>query len=479
MRWPIRLQILLPFAVLLAAALAAVTLLDARLAAARSERQIVEQLRSIVRTLDESSFPLSDAVLRQMHGLSGAEFVLTDPTGSPLAASGTLALPPGAADEPRQAADDLQFSASAVAIDSRRFVHATTPIRPRGTAAAPSLLHILYPQDFLERARREATYPHLVVGAVAVVLAGLLSLAVAARISRPLQQVRRQAATLLGDAPRPLAVPRRNDELRDLVLSFNALAGELDELRAAVRRSERLAILGRLSGGIAHTLRNHCTGATMALQLHQRRCRDDAESLEVALRQLRLTSLYLERFLTAGHRQSIAPVASHLATLAAEVLESVAPACRHRGIVATLRHEPSADDTVLADPQLLRQLLLNLALNAIDAAGHGGWLRIELEAVPGAFAARVVDGGPGPPAELLDRLFEPFVTGKPEGIGLGLATARQIAEAHGGRLEYRRRDGATCFELTLPVRREASADRVAAAGATSLATVGSAPHDVS
>src|SRR5579863_988793 len=87
MRWPIRYQILLPFATAMVFGLLSVSLLSAYLAARRAERQIDEQVRSLGRTLQEASFPMTDAVLEQMHGLSGAAFVLTDAAGKVRASS--------------------------------------------------------------------------------------------------------------------------------------------------------------------------------------------------------------------------------------------------------------------------------------------------------------------------------------------------------------------------------------------------------
>src|SRR6185295_13773115 len=87
MRWPLRNQIIIPFAGVLLVALVGVSLLNAYLATRRTEQQLVGQLRDVVDTLQGSTFPLTDAVLRQTHGLSGAEFVLTDRDGNVLAAS--------------------------------------------------------------------------------------------------------------------------------------------------------------------------------------------------------------------------------------------------------------------------------------------------------------------------------------------------------------------------------------------------------
>ena len=171
----------------------------------------------------------------------------------------------------------------------------------------------------------------------------------------------------------------------------------------------------------------------------------------MADRQLRLTEEQLQRFLTAGQPQAPRRVACSLPQLCEELRVLVAPICQHRKVAlqCVLPSPPLPD--VSADPALLHQALLNLVLNAIEAAGRDGWVRIEAErSETEQVVLRVVDSGPGPPAELRPRLFEPFATGRPDGIGLGLAAARQIAEAHGGRLTFAG-DQPTRFELCLPI----------------------------
>jgi signal transduction histidine kinase len=90
--------------------------------------------------------------------------------------------------------------------------------------------------------------------------------------------------------------------------------------------------------------------------------------------------------------------------------------------------------------------------NAIEAAGLQGWVEIVLrhEAEQKQLVLEVSDSGPGPPPEVSPRLFEPFVTGKPEGVGLGLAVARQVAEAHRGRIAWHHDERGTCFRIEIP-----------------------------
>jgi signal transduction histidine kinase len=116
---------------------------------------------------------------------------------------------------------------------------------------------------------------------------------------------------------------------------------------------------------------------------------------------------------------------------------------------------------VIGDAERLSQVVINLLLNAIQAAtsaratvGSPGMVRIELSPIgDDRLALAVFDSGPGPSADVRDTMFDPFVTEKPDGVGLGLSVAREIVERHGGRIEWYRSDAMTCFTVELPCTR--------------------------
>lgn len=451
MRWPLRYQILIPFATLFLVVIVMITAIDAYLAAQTSERQTENQLREVVRTLLTSSFPLTDAVLRQTRGLSGTEFVVTAPDNQIVASSMDVErLSP----VEKSIAHWEQFQlGTSETIGGEDYFHTAVTLARRADRAEPGLLHILYPERNWRAARWQAIYPPLAVGAISLAAVGGLAFAIAARLSKPIQRLQSQVGRLARGDFQTVNLPTHNDELRDLVQSVNQLAEQLDETRRVIKRTERLTLLGQLSGGLAHHLRNDVAGARIAIQLHERDCNSqDAEALTVALRQLTLAEQHLQQFLAAGQPRPPQRVVCNLRDVLQELVTLISPTCRHQRV--DLQTEFTGDEPqrflTEIDPEQIRQALLNLVLNSLDAAGPGGWVRIECDAsAPDAVRMRVFDSGPGVSATIIERLFEPFTTTKPEGVGLGLTVSRQIAEAHGGSLRYRR-EGATCFEITLP-----------------------------
>ena len=130
--------------------------------------------------------------------------------------------------------------------------------------------------------------------------------------------------------------------------------------------------------------------------------------------------------------------------------ELTAARATHAGV--TLDRGSPTGLTLPARRDSLRAALVNLVLNAIDAAGRGGAVRLDIVAEQGHVSLVVEDTGPGPPPALATTIHEPFVTGKPEGVGLGLAVANAVAEEHGGTLSWIRESGRTRFAVRLPFR---------------------------
>ena len=333
-------------------------------------------------------------------------------------------------------------------------------LRPRGGGDPVSpggSLVVLYPEDRWSAVMWQAAYPALTTGAVATVAIVLVATVLAHRFVRPIRQLGDRAAAIARGDFQPVAVWRHDDEIRDLAVSINRMSEQLGQYEVQVRRHEQLRTLDRLGAGMAHQLRNAATGGRMAIELHRRECAagPNNESLDIALRQLRLMESYLQRFMALGRDQPMAAENVCLATVVEDALSLVQPACVHAGIELEFRRPPQPIQ-VRGDPEALRQLTVNLAMNAVEAAGpqSNGRPRIVVAleiAGQDRAALHVRDTGPGPPPQLADRLFEPFVSGKPEGIGLGLYVARQVAESHHGSIRWQREDDTTCFTVELPL----------------------------
>lgn len=448
-RIPLRYQVLLPMLATMLITLAVISLLTAAFAARRATSRIEADVARIASTLRATTFPLTDPVLETIRGLSGAELLVTDSGGARLAST-ALVTRSGWMPSRQTAALGSAPLDRVVLGGAIWFHHASTLLRPvdRGR---PVRLHVLYPERAWREARRQAMYPPLAIGGLGAAATALLSLVLSRRVTGPIARIADLMTELAAGSYHQTAVPQRNDELRDLTLAANHLAAELDGLHQAIRRGERLTLLGQLSGGLAHQMRNSAAGARLAMQLHRRRCSaDDQESIDVALRQLELVEEQLVGFLTLGKPQPARRDRCDLAAIMADVERLVAADCKHRGMELTVS-QPARPVTVCGDASQLRQMLVNLTLNALDAAGRGGRVRIALEADAARVRLAVCDSGPGVPDEIRQALFEPFVTTKPEGIGLGLAVANRIALAHGGELCYRREAGQTRFEVDLPI----------------------------
>ncbi|MDE2508329.1 MAG: histidine kinase [Planctomycetota bacterium] len=230
---------------------------------------------------------------------------------------------------------------------------------------------------------------------------------------------------------------------------------ERDRLQAELRRSERLAALGKLLAGVAHEVRNPLAGIRSSVQLWQRGIGPDPESFEDLLAEVDRLEGIVARLLQFSRADAQALVAGDLNVVVAEVgrLARAQAEPLHVSVEVDLDARMPA---VAMSPPAVIQVLRNLTTNALQALPEGGSLRLETRFDPErrVALARVIDDGPGVPHDVMTHLFEPFFTTKPGGTGLGLAIAREIALAHRGELGVEKRvDGRSgaVFTLVLPV----------------------------
>jgi signal transduction histidine kinase len=448
MRWPLRTQLLTPV-VLLLAGVAGISFTTAYSAARQAREQIETRLRDVARFLvEESLFPLNLGVLRNLRTLSGAEFLLVTAGGQRRASLGDDTAEPRL-DEP--IADDwhtLRLS-TPTSVEGRPYLAGA--VRLRRGANAGDVLYILYPESLWRDARWQAIRPSLVLGGSAGLAALLLALVQAKQLGGRVRELERRTRLIAAGDFSPMPLPGRDDEIRDLARSINDMASRLARYQKTVEQTERLRLLGQVSGGLAHQLRNGLTGARLALQLYQRESGEvaDASALEVALRQLTLLEMHVKRFLNLGNAGEARPEPCDLTALVSEMVELLLPQCKHAGI-ELLWEPPERACSLMGDRGQLGQLLVNLLTNAIEAAGPGGVVEARVRDEAGWMMLEVTDSGSGPDADIADRVFDPFVTSKPEGVGLGLAVARCVAESHAGRVAWERRGDRTCFRVELP-----------------------------
>jgi signal transduction histidine kinase len=449
-RWPIRYQIFVPFATLVLVAVASIAVTTALLAARRSADERIDQLHRVESTLADAGFPFTESVLRKMQGLSGAQFVTLDDAGQIV--TSTFDRPLERADLPGHLPASgppkrlEQFEA--VTFAGSEYYAAVLP--GKESSGIASLL-ILYPRENLRRAQWEAAWPPLAVGIATICLMLAISAWLSGRLARRIESVRALFGHIADGQFAHVEAQRPLDEVYDLVLSANRLSDQLAAMRDRITRTERLRLLAQLAGGLAHQLRNAATGARMAIQLHQRRCPSSHhdESLDVALRQLVLTEEYVRGLLSLGQQESQPPSMSRLSIVVAEIERLVLPAARHAHVGWTCGPIPPDLDCTVDNSQNVRAGLLNVVLNAVEAAGRDGRVRCWVDRAERHVRVHVADSGSGPPESVQGTLFDPFVTSKPEGVGLGLALAKTVAAEQGGEVSWTRIGKETVFTMSL------------------------------
>lgn len=242
-----------------------------------------------------------------------------------------------------------------------------------------------------------------------------------------------------------------------LLANQRALQESLAKLKEAeenLRRKERLAALGQMSAGIAHEIRNPLGIISSSAQLIEKKLAGDSAGIPQLIdiiqeESSRINSL-VSAFISFGSPAKPALHPCNPATLLSRAADHVESLARQQK-VAIIVERSDPELSIMADMEMMQQVLLNLLLNALAAVQPEGQIRLRAYAKDARVCMEVEDNGCGIPEELQNKIFDPFFTTRPEGTGLGLANAFRIVELHGGELKVRSTPGVgSVFTICLP-----------------------------
>ncbi len=329
-------------------------------------------------------------------------------------------------------------------------------------ADAVGAIVVLFAQQDIDAAKLRAAMLPLVTGLSTVVLLSTLTLALTGRLVQRLERLEKRVERVAsGNFDLTVVDDPATDEIGRLGSAVNRMAEQLDQLWQAVNRQQRGKLLHQIAAGLAHQLRNSLTGARMAMELHARRCTgQDDEGLQVATIQLDQVEDTVKRLLTVGadHAQPDQPAQVHQCLQNTQL--TLTPFARHWQVDAVWTISDELNNYRVPDGPTLSAAVTNLVMNAMQA---GKIVRINAELITMDSSSpnrelkiEVADNGPGIAEHIAGEVFEPFVTSKPEGLGLGLSVVRRSAESLSGNVQWSRDDDWTRFTFTAKIEKIAS-----------------------
>lgn len=227
-----------------------------------------------------------------------------------------------------------------------------------------------------------------------------------------------------------------NNAITGLIINFRDLS-EIVKIRAKIQQKERLTAMGEVVAGVAHEMRNPLFGMTTVGQIL-------AMELDLSPQHRQLMDSFMHESRRLNNLvQDLLDGTRELklrkkSVMMSRVIESATCICKKalQNKTITLKWEkPSSEPLLLADPEKLEQVLVNLIHNAIEASDHGSCIEIILESDSNIITCVVTDSGHGIPEKIMPNIFDVFFTSKKSGTGMGLSISRNIAEAHGGSLD--------------------------------------------
>ena len=454
MRWPLRNQLLWRILLLLLVAIATFTWLSIWNSISLSRQEELARANRVTDLLKEANFPMTQPVLNAMRSLSDAEFVVATVDGRQTART---------IDAPDFPTGQGRPQPERVHLNGRDYFHSSVSQRPISPGSSALVSSLFLPCRSTRDILWQASQSPLLVAAIVLPFAALIGMLFAYQITRPLTTLTEKSEQLSNGQPIEIELGQRNDEISDLFATMNRMAHRINENREELKLAERNSTLVQVGNGIAHNLRNASTGCRMALDLLGTTIQEvqSSEEFQVAKRQLDQIDTYVSKFLDLSKSDQDRSTSGkspgcRIRPVLDECIELLSPTAKHLGV--KLSSASITDVIVLLDKEDARQAIINLVNNAIRAASEASvrssipiepFVKIALNVDSAKAELVVMDNGNGPPPEIAKQIFLPFVTGSPEGTGLGLSLVKRIVEESGGEIRWWREAKTTCFAIKI------------------------------
>jgi signal transduction histidine kinase len=451
MRLSLHHRIVLPFAVVALVAMATVTFVAYRVTSTTVAAHIRQDIVDATVVVSRNGMALNPAILAAVKQVSGAEVVTFDRRGllnSTLGVSDTAVTARVVAAGQSVVENGAPSVVELAGIPSYYVAYRPVAGQP-GTVVA-----MIQPTTEIDAANRLLRRTIVGAGALSLLMMVVVGQVVARRVTAPITRL----ATFADRVSISEAVERADegaDEVGRLGAAFNSMLGRLDQAQASIVRSEKLSLSGLFAARVAHDIRNPLSSIRMQAQLLQSQMAPGSEAREMAdaiLQDINQVEFVVKDLLELSRPSELRRVIQPINAVLEGIVRQITPQCRHRHIALSTSLAPDLP-ALSIDASRLTQALLNVVVNATEAIHEGGALAIgaRLSADRADVIIEIDDDGIGIAPENISKVFDPFVTTKPGGVGLGLVNAKASIESHGGTITLtRRRPAGTRATITLP-----------------------------
>lgn len=450
-------RILIPFALVALVATASTAYVALLVAVRAVESRVQGQILNAAMLVSQGDFSSNATILRSVKSISGADVISFDASGHVLAS--TLDRPDdplvrtivnGALNGPPIDADNAVLRQ--IECDGPCYVaYRRVPVN------AGTIVGVVATASELRAATRTVSRAIIIAALLSLTAMIVVSQFVAQRVSKPLDELVGFARDVSDGAAQRRA-PAGDDEIGRLGAAFNDMLDRIEHSRKALVQSEKLGLAGLMAARVAHDIRNPLSSIKMQTQLLKQRVTGAAEAKVIAavLHDIGTVEAVIRDLLELARPGAVQLKAERLNDIVTDVIEQLSLQLTYRKIVVEM-DLASALPPMSIDAERFKGALLNVIVNAADAMPSGGSLTVRTHASGSTAVIEVCDDGVGIDPGVIDRVFDPFVSTKRDGIGLGLVNTKAVVESHGGTVALTpRAPHGTTATIRLPIRQESN-----------------------